>query len=313
MNSFKIALCQHKIRESLDENLEAAASSVAKAAAAGAVIVSLPEMFLCHFVPQQMREHAQTASGSIVKALSRMAAENGVWLIGGSFPEIGSDIKSEMKNGKGKDSENQDNAAAGRQPRTVSAEAYGKRTENSENQSGTGSALYNTCPVFAPDGTLAGMYRKRFLFDVDIPGKVSSCESSVFTPGDSSLVVDAGFVKFGVALCFDIRFPELFIDMAKAGAELIFVPAAFSARTGPDHWELLNRARALDSQTFVAGADIARSEDAPFAGHGYSCVADPWADIIARAGAEEEILYADIDLTRVKEIRQNLAVLKHQP
>lgn len=282
MNCFKIALCQHKIRESLEENLEAAASSVAKAAAAGAVIVSLPEMFLCHFVPQQMREHAQTASGSIVKALSRMAAENGVWLIGGSFPEIGADIKAEIKNCAGSQIE-------------------------------TGSALYNTCPVFAPDGTLAGMYRKRFLFDVDLPGKVSSCESAVFTPGDKSLVVDTGFVKFGVAVCFDIRFPAIFIDMAKAGAELIFVPAAFSARTGPDHWELLNRARALDSQTFVAGTDIARSEDAPFAGHGYSCVADPWADIIARAGAEEEILYADIDLTRLKEIRQNLAVLKHQP
>ena len=127
------------------------------------------------------------------------------------------------------------------------------------------------------------------------------------------MTVDAGFVKFGVALCFDIRFPQLFIEMAKDGAEIIFVPAAFSSRTGPDHWELLNRARALDAQIFVAGTDIAANEEAPFPGHGYSCVTDPWGRIVARAGEGEEILIASIDTDRVTETRQGLVVLPHQP
>lgn len=273
MAKFDIALCQHRVRDSIEENLKAAAKSVGQAAKKGADIVVLPEMFICHFIPLQMRACAQTISGSVVKTLSETAAAHRVWLVGGSFPEL----------------------------------------DDSGFSGGRESLLYNTCPVFAPDGTLAGTYRKRFLFDVDIPGKVRSCESVVFTPGDRSLTVDAGFVKFGVALCFDIRFPQLFIEMAKDGAEIIFVPAAFSSRTGPDHWELLNRARALDAQVFVAGTDIAANEEAPFPGHGYSCVTDPWGRIVAGAGPEEEILMASIDTERVTETRQGLVVLAHQP
>lgn len=266
MAKFHIALCQQKVRDSVSENLRAAAEAVRAAAQQGADIAVLPEMFVCHFVPEQMRSCAQTLSGDIVKALSEAAKENRIWLVGGSFPEI--------------------------------------------SDSGV---LYNTCPVFSPDGALQGSYRKRFLFDVDLPEKVSSCESAVFTPGDRSLIIDTGFVRFGVAICFDIRFPQIFIDMAKGGADLIFVPAAFSARTGPDHWQLLNRARALDAQVFVAGADIAKNEEAPFVGHGCSCVSDPWGRILAEAGDGEEILTAQIDTDQVGEIRRGLTVLTHQP
>lgn len=274
MAKFHIALCQHKVRGSVSENLQAAAEAVRAAAQRGADIAVLPEMFVCHFVPEQMRSCAQTLSGDIVQTLSEIAKENRIWLVGGSFPER-ADLLSD----------------------SVSDSA----------------ALYNTCPVFSPDGALQGSYRKRFLFDVELPDKVSSCESAVFTPGDRSLVIDAGFVRFGVAICFDIRFPQLFIDMAKAGADLIVVPAAFSARTGPDHWQLLNRARALDAQVFVAGVDIAKNEEAPFAGHGCSCVSDPWGRIIAEAGSGEEMFIAQIDTDQVRAIRQGLAVLPHQP
>ena len=270
MGKCRIALCQHKVRETVKENLKAAAQSVKKAAETGAGLVVLPEMFVCHFVPEHMKASAQTLSGDIMKALSRMAAENEVWLVGGSFPEI------------------------------------------SENSGGE-ERLYNTCPVFSPSGELTGVYRKRYLFDVDIPGKVKSCESVVFTPGTESLIVDTGDLKFGVAICFDIRFPQIFIDMAKSGAELIVVPAAFSSKTGPDHWELLNRARAVDAQVYVAGADIAFCADAPYTNYGHSCVADPWGTIIARAGEDEEIITADLDTDKIGEIRQSLVVLRHQP
>lgn len=274
MTEFHVALCQHRVRDSVEENLKAASESVRKAARQGADIVVLPEMFLCHFVPAQMRSCAQTMQGSFTETLAETAAAAGVWLIGGSFPEI------------------------------ASAEDIPDKSEPD---------LYNTCPVFAPDGALEGFYRKRFLFDVDIPGKVKSCESAVFSPGNRSFVADAGFVKFGVAICFDIRFPQIFIDMAKEGAEIVFVPAAFSARTGPDHWKLLNRARAVDAQIFVAGTDIAADNTAPFSGYGYSCIADPWGKIVAQAGEEEEILFASINTGRVGETRQGLAVLPHQP
>lgn len=295
MAKFKIALCQHDVRDSVSENLRTAAESVRKAARRGADIAVLPEMFICHFVPAQMRFFAQTLSGDVVKALSKIAEENHIWLVGGSFPESGGENEQ----------------AWGPEPEIP----YGSAPEDgvSSVSSSDAAVLYNTCPVFSPDGALQGSYRKRFLFDVDIPGKVCSCESVVFTPGDRSLIIDTGFVKFGVAICFDIRFPQIFIDMARDGADLIVVPAAFSARTGPDHWRLLNRARALDAQVFVAGADIAKNEAAPFAGHGGSCVSDPWGKIIAEAGDGEEIIIAQIDTDQVREIRQGLVVLPHQP
>ncbi len=270
MGTYKIALCQHRVRASAQKNLQTAAASVKDAAERGAELVVLPEMFVCHFVPQYMRECAETMDGNIVRSLSRIAADNKVWLVGGSFPE-------KMKNENGKDT------------------------------------LFNTCPVFEPDGTLAGIYRKRYLFDADIPGKVSSCESTVFTPGKEPLIIDTGFLKFGVAVCFDIRFPQIFIDMAKKGAELVVVPAAFSSKTGPDHWELLNRARAVDAQIYVAGADIAFCADAPYVNYGRSCIVDPWGDVVARAGEEEMIITADIDKDKIEEIRQSLVVLRHQP
>lgn len=270
MGKCTIALCQHKVRDTVEENLKAAAESVKKAAETGAKLVVLPEMFVCHFVPTHMRENTQTLSGGIMEALSRMAKENEIWLVGGSFPEIVQDCDADEK-------------------------------------------LYNTCPVFSPDGAVAGIYRKRYLFDVDIPGRVRSCESVVFTPGTESLVIDAGFIKFGVAVCFDIRFPQIFIDMAKDGAELVVVPAAFSSRTGPAHWELLNRARAIDAQVYIAGADIAFCADAPFVNYGHSCVTDPWGTIIAAAGEDEEIITARIDTDKIGEIRQSLVVLRHQP
>lgn len=265
MRTFKIALCQQKIRDSVEENFEAAAAAVRRAAEGGAEIAILPEMFICHFIPADMQEKAQELGGSYMQRLSRMASENGIWLVGGSFPET------------------------------------------------AGEALYNTCPVFSPDGKTAGIYRKRYLFDVDIPGKVRTCESTVFSTGNESLIVDTGFAKIGVALCFDIRFPQLFIDMAAAGADLIAVPSAFSFWTGPAHWELLNRARAVDAQVYVAGVDVAYREDAPFHNYGCSRVCDPWGDVIAGADRDEELFFAEIDPKRTEEVRQNLIVLRHQP
>ena len=281
MGTFKITLCQQSVRDRVEDNLKAAADAVRAAAAEGADLVVLPEMFVCHFVPLEMSKYAQTMSGSYMEALSRMAAENRVWLVGGSFPEKSTIEEEESCGGDAK-------------------------TER--------EVLYNTCPVFSPGGTLAGVYRKRYLFDVDIPGKVRTCEAVAFEPGKGgSLIVDTGFAKVGVAVCFDIRFPNLFINMAAAGADVIVVPAAFSAWTGPAHWELLNRARAVDAQVYVAGTDVAYREDAPFVSHGCSCICDPWGNVVEQAGKEETMISAQIDTEVTEKMRRNLIVLKHQP
>ena len=272
MSIFKIGICQTEILGGAEENLKGAAGAVAKAADRGADIVVLPEMFVCDFVPESMRESAEPPEDRIEQALSKMASENHVWLVGGSYPMIA-------------------NAADGTPKQSA-------------------GILYNTCPVFDSEGKLAGRYMKRHLFDVDVPGKVKSCESVVFEPGKEMLLVDTGFVKFGIALCFDIRFPELFKEMAQAGAEVIIVPAAFSAGTGPAHWQILNRARALDSQSFVVGICLAASEEKrPFNAYGHSCAADPWGLITAEAGASSEILVFEIDTDRVQEVRKSLPVI----
>ncbi len=283
MSKFTIGLCQRNIRESAAENLDAAAEAVRKAAEGGADIVVLPEMFVCHFVPELMKRCAQPLSGEIAERLSQMAAENGIWLAGGTFPESAYSLD--------------DKAAAMEKKHDISGKEI----------------IYNTCTIFSPDGSLAGIYRKQYLFDVDVPGKVKSCESTVFSPGNETAVIDTGFVSFGVAVCFDIRFPHLFIDMARRGAQLIVVPAAFSVKTGRDHWELLNRARALDAQVYVAGTGVAFQKGAPFECYGHSCVADPWGVILNRAGDGEEIIFAEIDTARVERIRREMPVADRQP
>lgn len=165
---------------------------------------------------------------------------------------------------------------------------------------------YNTCFVYGPDGRLLGRQRKRNLFNIAADDLVFR-ESDTLSPGTGPpAVFTTPLVTFGVAVCFDLRFPELFRDMAARGAELIVVPAAFNNVTGPAHWELLLRARAVDNQVFVAGAGPARTEGSPYPYYGHSLVVSPWAEVIAAAGERETVLLAEIDLSQVAAVRKKL-------
>lgn len=117
-----------------------------------------------------------------------------------------------------------------------------------------GDAIYNTCYVFDQQGTQQAKHRKVHLFDIDVAGGQRFFESDTLSPGRQYTLVDTPFGKVGVAICFDVRFAELFRILALEGARLVVVPAAFNMTTGPAHWELLFRARALDNQCFVAAA-----------------------------------------------------------
>lgn len=172
-----------------------------------------------------------------------------------------------------------------------------------------GGKLYNTCPVFDPQGNMIAKHRKVHLFDIDIPGKITFKESTNLSPGNDLTVVDTVYGKLGIGICYDIRFSEMATLYQKAGCFMIFYPGAFNMTTGPLHWELLTRSRAVDNQLYVASVSPARNMEADYHAWGFSSVSDPYGEIIGKAGFDEEIVYADIDLDKVNEMRTNMPYL----
>ena len=169
-----------------------------------------------------------------------------------------------------------------------------------------GDKLYNTCFVFDKEGRIIAKHRKAHLFDVDIEGGVRFKESNSFAAGNEITVFDTEYGKMGVIVCFDIRFPELVRTMAKRGAELILCPAQFNMTTGPRHWELTIRARAMDNEIYFVGASAARFEGFAYECWGHSTVADPFGMVEASCDEKEQILYCDIDLNEVDSVRRQL-------
>ncbi|KGL76693.1 Omega-amidase NIT2, partial [Tinamus guttatus] len=172
--------------------------------------------------------------------------------------------------------------------------------------------LYNTCTVFGPDGAMLTKYRKIHLFDINVPGKIQFKESETLSPGNTFSTFDTPYCRVGLGICYDIRFAELAQIYGQKGCQLLVYPGAFNLTTGPAHWELLQRGRALDNQVYVATASPARDENASYIAWGHSTVVNPWGEVIAKAGAEEAILYADIDLKKLAEIREQIPVLNQK-
>lgn len=174
------------------------------------------------------------------------------------------------------------------------------------------SNVYNTSFVFNPKGKQIARHRKVHLFDIDVEGGQQFKESDTLTAGDEYTIFDTPFAKIGVIICYDIRFPEFSRKLVDKGAELIIVPAAFNMTTGPAHWELSFRARALDNQVFFAGCAPARNTNSNYVSYANSIVTNPWGEVIAKADVDETILYADLNLSFVKKIRNQLPLLKHR-
>ncbi len=172
-----------------------------------------------------------------------------------------------------------------------------------------GERIYNTSFVFDPAGRQAAFHRKMHLFDIDVKGGQRFMESETFTAGDSVTVFDTPFGKLGLCICFDLRFPELAGCMALAGARAIVTPAAFNMTTGPAHWELLFRQRAVDNQLFTLGVAPARDEQGPYVSYGNTILCSPWGEVLARAGSAPALLLADVDLNQNESIRAQLPLL----
>lgn len=172
--------------------------------------------------------------------------------------------------------------------------------------------LFNTCTVWGPQGNLLAVHRKMHLFDIDIPGKIRFQESETLSPGNELTTFQFGdYCQVGIGICYDIRFAEMAQLYAKKGCKLLVYPGAFNTTTGPAHWELLQRGRAVDNQVYVAAASPARDVNHSYQAWGHSSVVSPWGEVIATTEHDEHIVYADIDLAYLQQIRDQIP-LTHQ-
>ena len=256
----KIGMIQSPVTASKEANLANAEQAIARAAADGADIAVLPEMFNCPYYNAAFVANAEPADGESVARLRAAAAQNGVYLVGGSIPLL--------------------------------EEGH----------------IYNASFVFDRAGRLLAVHKKVHLFDIAIDGGQVFQESATFTAGDAVTVFDTEFGKMGLCICFDFRFPELARLMALEGARCIFVPAAFNMTTGPAHWELMFRQRAVDNQLFTVGVAPARSYEG-YVSYANSMVVSPWGDIIYRAEEKPALAVVDLDLAQIDSVRRQLPLL----
>jgi predicted amidohydrolase len=173
---------------------------------------------------------------------------------------------------------------------------------------------YNTSVLFGPDGKCLATYRKIHLFDVDLEGGPQFRESDTVRAGEEAVVVETGLGPFGLSICYDLRFAELYRQLAERGAEVITIPSAFTLTTGRAHWEALQRTRAIENQCFVvAPAQVGRHDDEGLReSFGHSMIVDPWGQVLARAGDGPGLALAEIDLAQVAAVRRSMPVASHR-
>ena len=279
----RVAAVQTTAGEDRSTNLSVAAGLVEEAAGSGATLVVLPEYFSVAGTPEVLRAGAEPLDGPTMTWASALAARLRIHLVAGSFPEV---------------------------PR------------------GGDHRLSNTSCLVGPDGTVRAIYRKIHLFDVALRG-VEFRESDTIAPGDEVVVVPLGNrppvdptdpagggrdVLLGMTLCYDIRFPELYRVLALEGATVVTVPAAFTQATGPAHWELLLRARAVEDQVYdIGAAQVGRLPPGMPRCHGHSMIVDPWGDVLAeRTDPTPGTVVADLDLAMLSDVRSRLPVLANR-
>ncbi len=178
-----------------------------------------------------------------------------------------------------------------------------------------GNKFYNTSYCFDRSGTIKARHRKNHLFDIDIPGKITYQESATLSAGTNYTVFNSDVAKIGIGICYDIRFGEYaHILKKKYGVEMLVYPAAFNTVTGPMHWELLHRSRALDNNVFLAICSPARNVENPnvYQCYGYSSVDNPFGKIIASTEIEEDIVEAEIEKGQIKEISEQIPTWKQK-
>jgi predicted amidohydrolase len=274
----RVAAIQTTAGPDRGENLERAGHLVEEAADGGARLVVLPEYFSVAGSPDHLRSDAEALDGPTRTWAAALARRLGIHLLAGTFPE--------------RLAPPDPHAAAGPAPERV----------------------FNTSCLLDPAGSLTAVYRKVHLFDVTL-GEATFRESATVTPGSELCVtaLDRATV-LGLSVCYDLRFPEMYRIMALEGATVVAVPSAFTAATGPAHWELLLRARAVENQVFVIGAgQVGALPPGMPACHGHSMIVDPWGSVLAeRAHPTPGVVLADLDVGLQARVRSELPVLANR-
>lgn len=264
VSSVRVGLCQITIGADKASNLDAAAKAVADAAQQGAKLVLLPEMLNCPYSNASFPVYAEP------------------------LPEVGSD-----------DSFQSEQSVSFSALRDIAKKhdiylVAGSIPERSESK----DQLFNTCLCFGPDGKLIAKHRKMHLFDINIPGKMVFRESETLTGGDRVTTFDTPYGRVGVGICYDIRFPELSQTMTRLGCTILCYPGAFNLTTGPAHWMLLQRARAVDNQCFVLTCSPARVEEGDgYKAYGHSAAISPWADVLVEAEHGSQVVRASFAIS----------------
>jgi len=170
----------------------------------------------------------------------------------------------------------------------------------------------NACVHIGRDGSVRAVYRKIHLFDVDLPDGTKLCESSGVEPGTEIVATETAFGTLGLSVCYDLRFPELYRKLVDKGAIALAVPAAFTLVTGKDHWHVLLRARAIESQCYVIAAAQTGKHFGTRVSYGHALVCDPWGTVLAECGEGEGYALARIDYAALERVRSSLPSLKHR-
>ena len=173
-------------------------------------------------------------------------------------------------------------------------------------------SIYNTAVFFDKNGKQLGKHRKMHLFDIDVKGKIYFKESDTLSAGNDFTIINTDLARIGIGICYDIRFVELSRIMALNGAEILIFPGAFNLTTGPAHWELLFKSRALDNQVYAIGVAPALDEDASYNSYGHSIAVNPWGEVIEELDYSEELKIVEIDLDEIKRVREEIPVLKNR-
>ena len=283
----KVAAIQMASGPNVSANLSEAKRLIADAVKQGAELVVLPENF-AHMGMSELdildvsedyisaNVSGEQAKAPIQNFLSSVAKEEKVWILGGTIP---------LKVNHATDVEHSG--------------------ENREK-------ILSACLLFNDKGKVAARYDKIHLFDVDLGDQGGAYNESAFTEaGDKVVVVDTPFGKLGIAICYDLRFPELFRDMVSQGMEVLGLVSSFTATTGKAHWEVLNRARAIENLCFVISAAQGGYHVNGRETHGDSMIVDPWGGVIDRLPHGSGFAIADIDTETLQQTRKNFPVLEH--
>jgi predicted amidohydrolase len=261
-----VAVLQMNSGADKSENIAGALDLIDRAAAAGARLVSLPEVWPYLGPEDASRDHAEPIPGPLTDLLAERARRHGIYVHGGSMYEV---------------------------------------------RSGD-PGMYNTAVVIDPRGEIIGRYSKIHMFDVVLDGVAQYQESATVTPGDEIVVVDVDGIPVGLAICYDLRFPELFRILALRGAQAVVLPAAFTLTTGKDHWETLIRARAIENGLYmIAPAQWGKHPPGNWC-YGRSVVVDPWGTVLATAPDGVGIARATVDLARVATVRRQIPSLANR-